>query len=241
MPAAAPSITAFFPAYNDAKTIGLLVEQVNGALRELTDRYEIVVVNDGSRDDTAAVLEALKPAYPNLRVIHHPQNRDYGGALRSGFGAATGDLVFYTDGDGQYDPREIRLLMDAMTPEIDVVQGYKRKRHDPLLRIVLGKAYRQAVKRLFSLRVRDIDCDFRLIRRSALSQVDLTVNSGAICVELIRKLQDQGARFLEVPVHHFERAHGSSQFFAFGRLWRMSRDLLRLRVELSAGQWLRPH
>ena len=230
------SITAFFPAYNDAKTIGVLVEQVNGALRELTAEYEIVVVNDGSSDDTAAVLEALKPSFPRLRVITHPHNRDYGGALRSGFGAATCDLVFYTDGDGQYDPRELRLLAEAMTPEIDVVQGYKRERHDPWHRIVLGQAYRQCVKRLFGLEVRDVDCDFRLMRRSKLSQVELTASSGAICVELVRKLQDEGCRFLEVPVHHFSRQHGSSQFFKFGRLWRMSKDLLRLRLQLSADQ-----
>jgi glycosyltransferase involved in cell wall biosynthesis len=227
-----PSITAFFPAYNDAESIGGLVGKADATLRELTSDYEIVVVNDGSRDRTAEILEGLRQKHPFLRVIHHERNRDYGGALRSGFRSATKELVFYTDGDGQYDPAEMRQLVTALAEDVDVVQGYKLERHDPVYRIIIGEFYGWCVRFLFGLKIRDVDCDFRLIRREALKAVDLTIDSGAICVELVRKLQDGGFRFREVPVHHHPRQFGRSQFFFPRRILRTWRDLLRLRVEL---------
>jgi len=226
------SITAFFTAYNDAESIGDLVGKADATLRELTSDYEIVVVNDGSRDRTAEILEGLRRKYPFLRIIHHERNRDYGGALRSGFQSATKELVFYTDGDGQYDPAEMRQLVAALAADVDVVQGYKLERHDPVYRVIIGELYGWCVRLLFGLKIRDVDCDFRLIRREALNAVDLTIDSGAICVELVRKLQDGGFRFREVPVHHHRRQFGRSQFFSPRRILRTWRDLLRLRVEL---------
>ena len=210
------SISAVFPAYNDGGTIGELVEKIHQLLETTGRDYEIVVVDDGSKDNTAAVLQSCQAKFGSrLRVVTHPQNRGYGAALRSGFKAARKELVFYTDGDGQYDPSELSLLLPKMTSSIDLVNGYKIKRHDPLYRIVVGKAYNRFVRLAFRLQVRDVDCDFRLVRRELLNQCNLESDSGVICVEMVHKLQRLGCRLTEVPVHHYPRLVGSSQFFRF--------------------------
>jgi glycosyltransferase involved in cell wall biosynthesis len=133
-------ISVFFPAYNDGGTIPSMVLTALMTLRELADDFEVIVVNDGSADYTAAVLEELASRYPELRVIHHEQNRGYGGALRTGFGSATKDLIFYTDGDAQYDPREMTRLYEVWSDEVDFVNGYKISRSDPLHRIIIGRS-----------------------------------------------------------------------------------------------------
>lgn len=224
----APSLSVFFPFYNDGGTAASMVLTALETCARLTPDYEVIAVNDASPDYTAEVLNDLATRYPHLRVVQHEQNRGYGGALRSGFAAATKDLVFYTDGDAQYDPREMVALWARMNPRVDWVQGYKIARHDPLFRIIIGKVYHYGVKLLFGLRVRDTDCDFRMIRKSALERITLESTSGTICVELVKKLQDSGARVAEVPVHHYHRVHGTSQFFNFPRLWRTATQLLAL-------------
>ena len=229
-----PSISAFFPAYNDAGTIASMVVTADRTLRELTDEYEVIVVNDGSPDHTGEVLADLQRRYPNLRVITHPKNRGYGGALRSGFANATKELVCYTDGDAQYDPREFKLLVEKLRDDVDVVQGYKIQRNDPVHRIIIGKLYHWIVRSMFNLHVRDVDCDFRLIRRKVFDTVQLTQDSGVICIELMTKIEQAGFRITEVPVHHYHRAYGQSQFFNFRRVARVGVDLLKLWVQLVA-------
>jgi glycosyltransferase involved in cell wall biosynthesis len=223
-----PSITAFFPAYNDAGTIASMVVLADRTLRKLTDDYELIVVNDGSRDHTAQVLSELESIYPRLRVIHHPANCGYGSALRTGFANATKEWIFYTDGDAQYDVRELAKLAPLMTDEIEVVNGYKISRSDPLHRIIIGEVYRSMIRLAFGIRIRDVDCDFRLVRRASYDRVRLSSTSGTICVEMIRSFQDAGLRFAEAPVHHYHRAYGKSQFFNFRRLFKTFRDLSAL-------------
>ena len=196
----------------------------------------MIVVEDGSPDHTGELLDEMTRVYPWLKVVHHPQNRGYGGALRSGFAAASKELVFYTDGDAQYDPREMRTLYQALTDQVDFVNGYKISRNDPLHRIVIGRVYHWFVKLAFGLRLRDVDCDFRLMRRSIFSEVTLTRSSGVICVELMKKVQDNGFRIAQVPVHHFHRSYGKSQFFNFRRVVRTLFDLSRLWIELVVRQ-----
>jgi glycosyltransferase involved in cell wall biosynthesis len=229
---AEPSISVFFPAYNDGGTIPSMVLTALMTLRELTDDYEVIVVNDGSADYTAQVLEELASRYPELRVIHHEQNRGYGGALRTGFGSATKDLIFYTDGDAQYDPREMTRLYEVWSDGVDFVNGYKISRSDPLHRIIIGRLYHWTVKLAFGLCLRDVDCDFRLMRRAIFDKVHLKSSSGVICVELMKKVQDAGYSIAEVPVHHYHRAYGKSQFFNFRRIWRTGKQLLALWWEL---------
>lgn len=213
-----PGISVFFPAFNDAGSIGPLVQNAFETLPTLTADYEVIVVNDGSTDATRAVLEQLARVHAQLRIIEHPDNRGYGAALRSGFDHATKDLVVYTDGDGQYDVRQLPALHAKLLPGVDVVNGFKVQRADSAHREVLGSVYNRLARSLFRLPIRDVDCDFRLLRRSVLKRVKLSSSSGAICVELVRKLRSEGAVFAETPVNHFPRIHGRSQFFTPRRI-----------------------
>jgi glycosyltransferase involved in cell wall biosynthesis len=228
-----PSLSVFFPAYNDAPSLPLLLERCYAVLEKHVEDYEVIVVDDGSRDATAAVLEELKARYgASLRVVTHAVNRGYGAALRSGFAAASKDLVFYTDGDGQYDVGELPALLARLGPYTGFVNGYKLERSDPRHRIWIGKVYNRFAAFLFGLQIRDIDCDFRLIRRQLLDQILLESTSGTICVELVRKLEMTGWDFAEVGVHHYPRLHGRSQFFRVRSLATTFLQLLRLYATL---------
>ena len=228
-PAPKPAgLSVFFPAYNDSGTIASMVIRTVKAASELTPDFEIIVVDDGSADSTAEIADELVRKYPQVRAVHHPINRDYGAALQTGFRSATKELIFYTDGDAQYDPAELAVLWARMTPETDLVNGYKISRSDPLHRILIGRLYHYIVSVLFGLKLRDVDCDFRLMRRTIFERINLEKTSGIICVEMMKKIQDAGFRIAEVPVHHFHRAFGKSEFFNYRRLFRTGRDLLKL-------------
>ena len=226
------SVSVFFPCFNDEKTIGPLVRGAKKVLEKTTVKYEIIVVDDGSTDNSRGELSKLSKEIQNLRLIFHRQNKGYGGALKSGFKAAKCDLVFYTDGDGQYDVGELELLLPLMTDDIDVVNGIKMFRNDPWYRVVIGNIYNFFVRNDFGIDINDTDCDFRLMRNSSLKKINLNCNSGAICVELVKKLQDSGAEFRQVSVHHYSREYGSSQFFNWRRILNTGIELIRLRLEL---------
>jgi glycosyltransferase involved in cell wall biosynthesis len=225
------SISIFFPAYNDEQTIGALVRNALSVAASFADGYEVLVINDGSSDGTAALLEELSRQDPHVKPIHHPVNRGYGGALQSGFAHATKEFVFYTDGDGQYDVRELSRLVPLMTEGVDVVNGYKGRRADSFHRVIIGKIYNRTARLLFRLPIRDVDCDFRLIRRTALKDLGVISNSGAACLEMIRKLKDNGAVFAEIQVSHYARTHGHSQFFTFQSLARTFYDFCGLLMQ----------
>jgi len=235
-PTKSPGLSVFFPAYNDSGTIASLVITAIQSASKLTPNYEVIVVNDGSSDSTGQILDELARLYPQVRVVTHTVNRGYGGALRSGFAAASKEIIFYTDGDAQYDPSEMEALWQKMAPGTDLVNGFKISRADPLHRIIIGRIYHHTVKTLFGLRVRDVDCDFRLLRRSIFDTVRLEKNSGVICLEMMKKIQDAGFTIVEVPVHHYHRAHGHSQFFNFPRVFRTAVDVMKLWFALVVRQ-----
>ena len=212
------SITGFFPAYNDQHTIEGIVRTAAEEIQKATNDFEILVIDDGSRDQTGVILDRLALELPYLRVIHHTKNMGYGTALISGFRNARKDLIFYTDGDGQYDVREIRKLLAHLKPTVDLVNGYKIRRADAWYRIWLGALYRRAMKGLFGISMRDVDCDFRLFRRSVFQKISLESRSGVICVEMIKKFEQAGFRMAEVPVSHYPRKYGRSEFFRFKHL-----------------------
>lgn len=226
------SISAFFPCYNDEATIASMVNAAVKTIEGVGADGEVIVINDGSTDSSQEVLEDLSDSQPSLRIVVHEHNRGYGGALLSGFAAATKEWVFYTDGDAQYDPTQLALLVDAAGDDVDIVQGYKRRRGDNIARRVIGRVYHRFVRTMFGLRIRDTDCDFRLIRRALLDRVELVHSTGVICVEMVRKFQDAGARFVEVPVSHFPRTHGKSQFFRPRSVVPSLRDLAVLWVRM---------
>ncbi len=222
------SVSAFFPCYNDALSIGKMVRDVHLGLEGAVEDFEVIVVNDGSSDNSLEVLHELATEFPRLRIVDHEVNRGYGGALLSGFAASTKQWVFYTDGDAQYDAAEIVRCIAAVRVDTDVVQGFKIGRGDPLHRKVIGRTYHHLVKLFFRLRVRDTDCDFRLIRQMVLDKVTLRSTTGVICVEMMCSFQRVGARFVQVGVSHYERPHGKSQFFRLPAIGRSAVQLLQL-------------
>lgn len=208
-----PSLSVVFPAFNDAQTIPLLVKKVEKLASSIAAAFEIIVVNDGSTDGTANALKQLQKEVAILRVITHRQNKGYGAALMSGFKKARCEFIFYTDGDGQYDLGELPKLVHALDKDTDMVTGFKLSRSDPFVRKLVGAIYNQFVKAVFGLKVRDVDCDFRLFKRALLRGFTLKITSGAFDVIFIKSLQDKKVRFKEVGIHHFRRPFGSSQFF----------------------------
>jgi len=235
------SLSIFFPAYNDGGTIPSMVLTAQIAARAITDDYEIIVVNDGSQDHTPLVLEELEKQIPQLRVIHHPQNKGYGAALRTGFASTAKEWIFYTDGDAQYNPLELHLLVDILREDVDVVNGYKISRNDPFPRVLMGAIYNFIVKSAFGIHLKDVDCDYRLIRRAVFSAIELESNTGSICVEMVKKIQDAGFKFAEAPVSHYHRQYGHSQFFNWRRLLRTVRHLFILWWKLVLKKKLAAH
>src|SRR5919106_3211330 len=224
-------------------------------LRELANEYEVIVIENGSTDYAWDVLDELERLYGDwgvdnldrgrVRIIRFGEALDYGGALRAGFAACRYDLIFYTDGDGQYDVRELRVLYDGLEREeaagrqVDVVMGNKITRRDPLHRRFISWAYHNLMRAVFRFDVHDVDCDFRLIKRHVFDSIVLTQNSGTIALELMTKVQYAGFRTVEVPVNHYHRAYGVSQFFRVGRLVKVVISLAKLwwwlRVEKGQG------
>lgn len=222
------SISAFFPCYNDGGTIASMVGLMDLTMRRLGKDYEIIVIDDGSSDHSGEILKELAGKYDRLKVIFHEENRGYGGALKSGFYSAGKELIFYTDGDFQYDVSEITSLIAGMNDDVDIVNGYKISRSDPFYRVIIGRMYCWLIKLMFGLKIRDVNCDFRLIRRAVFDRIDLESNSGLICVEMVKKIQNAGFTFAETPVHHYPRAYGKSQFFSFKGMFEMGIGILNL-------------
>jgi|SRR3989344_3296376 len=231
------TISAFFPCYNDAGTIASVVELATLTLKKVASDFEVIVVDDGSIDKSREILKELALKNNRLRLVFHKKNVGYGGALISGFKAARFDFVFYTDGDAQYDVSEIARLVDKVDRYVDIVQGYKIKRHDPWYRIVIGDIYNFCVKFLFAIKIRDVDCDFRLIRKKVFEKVELEHFSGVITVEMVKKFQNAGFKFVEVPVSHFDRSYGKSQFFNLQRIARVGSEIVELWFELVFRRW----
>jgi glycosyltransferase involved in cell wall biosynthesis len=225
------SLTLFFPCYNDRETIGGLVEAADHVARELTGDYEILVIDDGSTDGSRELLQTLKSTFPALRLVFHEINRGYGAAVTSGFNHALKEWIFYTDGDGQYDPADLRALA-MLAAQHECINGVIMRRGDSALRVLTGALYRHFCRLAFRVHFYDINCDFRLIRAAALRKIRLTVTTGALGLELIARLEREGYYIQGCPVRHLPRPHGKSQFFKPVRLFKTAADLFRLWLSL---------
>jgi glycosyltransferase involved in cell wall biosynthesis len=232
-----PELSYFFPAHNEEANLEPLVEEALSTLPELAERFEIVIVNDGSRDRTQVIADDLTAANPGVvRAVHHPTNLGYGAALRSGLGAARYELVAFTDGDRQFRVTDVgRLTARLREPDApDVVVGYRIKRADPLIRTIYARIYRLANRIFFGLRVRDVDCACKLLRRSALADVRIESGGAFFSAELLIKLDARGRSIVEVGVPHHPRTAGSPTGAKPSVIWRAVKDFWFLRLRLWA-------
>ena len=230
-----PSISAVLPAYNEEAGIENAVLDLAGVLSSLTDRYEVVVTNDGSRDRTGEVLARLQARHPDahLRVVSHENNRGYGAALASGFDVARMDLIFFTDGDQQFDVGELARLLPRLANTADLVIGWREHRADPLVRLLNAWLWKQLVNLLFGYTARDVDCAFKLFRRTVWQSVSVRSRGATFSAEFLIKARRRGFRVTELPVSHYPRATGRATGAKLSVIVRAMSDLIQLRRDLA--------
>ena len=230
-----PTLSYFFPAHNEAGNVRGLVEEALATLPTLAEAFEIIVVDDGSRDETPAIADELATAHPEVRAVHHPTNLGYGAALRSGFAAARFEHLAFTDGDRQFKVADLGRLIERLEAGgADVVAGYRIKRADPLLRTVYARLYQLANRIFFGLKVRDVDCACKLFSRAALEDVAVESGGAFFSAELLIKLRARGRRIAEVGVPHYARTAGSPTGAKPQVVFRAVRDFWLLRLRLWA-------
>jgi glycosyltransferase involved in cell wall biosynthesis len=232
-----PRLSYFFPAHDEEANLEALVEEALATLPELAETFEVIAVDDGSRDRTPELADALAARHPGVvRAVHHPTNLGYGAALRSGFAASRYELVAFNDGDRQFRVADLaRLTARLAEPDApDVVAGYRIKRADPFIRTLYARAYRLANRIFFDLRVRDVDCACKLFRRSSLEGLRVESGGAFFSAELLIKLRAAGRTVVEVGVPHYPRTAGSPTGARPSVILRAVRDFWRLRLFLWA-------
>ncbi|HUQ44469.1 MAG TPA: glycosyltransferase family 2 protein [Candidatus Limnocylindria bacterium] len=237
------ALSYFFPAHNEAENLRGLVAEALETLPTLADTFEIVIVDDGSTDETAAIAQDLAAAHPEVRVVHHATNLGYGAALRSGFAAARYEVLGFTDGDRQFRVADLGRLIDRLEVEPggtrtsgppDAVVGFRIRRADPLVRTVYARLYRLANRVFFGLRIHDVDCACKLFRRRALEGIAVESGGAFFSAELLIKLRAAGRRIDEVGVPHYPRLAGSATGARPSVVLRAVRDFWALRLRLWA-------
>jgi len=233
-PSDRPRLTFFFPAYDEQENIEQTVARALAEIGPVVPSIEVLAIDDGSTDRTPEMADALAAADPRVRV-HHQPNRGYGGALKAGFENARGELICFSDGDLQFDLREMGGLLDRLADErkpVDAVIGFRIKRRDPFHRIFIAKTYNAIVSVAFGLRVRDIDCAMKVFRREVFDGLRLDADGPFLSAELLIKLRARGVRIAQVGVNHYPRVAGTNTGASFGKILRTFRDLAKLRWDL---------
>jgi glycosyltransferase involved in cell wall biosynthesis len=227
-------LSVFFPAFNEEANVRSTTEAILRVLPSVADRYEVLIVDDGSTDKTGELADQLAVDNPLVRVIHHPTNRGYGGAIRTGLYNARYDLITFVDGDGQFDFAEIPQFLNA-SRHYDLVIGYRVRRSDSLIRAINARAWGMLIRLLFRLNVRDIDCAFKLIHRTILQSLPRLRSDGAmISAELLIRSRNAGLSIEEVPVHHYPRRAGEQSGADLRVIFKAFRDLFSLWRALHA-------
>lgn len=228
-----PSISVFFPAYNDEENIGKVAAAAVETLEEIGAPYEVIIVHDGSPDRTGQVADGLAERYANVRVIHHPRNLGYGAALNTGFTNAKNDYIFYTDGDNQFDVREMKKFV-ALLGLTDMVVGFRNRKRYSLYRKTASFTFNLLLQVLFSMSYRDVDCAFKLVPKSLIDKTDLSSAHGFIDAEILIKAQQLGYSVTEVGVTHRPREGGVSGVktkVILRTIWEMVGFYLKVRAE----------
>jgi glycosyltransferase involved in cell wall biosynthesis len=229
------SISVFFPCYNEQDNLAKVAQQAVQVLEGLHADYEVIIVDDGSADKTGEVADGITAANKRVRVIHHPRNRGYGAALQSGFRAATKDLVFYTDGDAQFDLNELPPLLPLMK-EFDIVSCYRMDRKDKPLRRLNGWLWTKMNDALFSLNVRDIDCAFKLFRREIFDKITMESQGALIATEILARAVRKGYTITQRGVHHYPRTAGQETGGNPKVILRAFKEVIKLRRRIMSGR-----
>jgi len=225
------SISVFLPCYNEQDNIARVVEQALTVLEELNADFEVIIVDDGSTDGTGQIAEEIAGQKGGVKAVHHRTNLGYGAALQSGFKAATKELVFYTDGDGQFDINEMPPLLPLME-QYDIVSCYRLNRQDNLIRKVNGWCWTKLVCLLFGMKIRDIDCAFKLYKREIFDNIKLVSTGALIDAEILARAVRRGYRVTQRGIHHYPRTAGSQTGANLRVILRAFKELLRLRNQI---------
>ncbi len=220
-------LSVVLPAWNEEAVIEKTVRAVVETLSQLAPEYEVIVVDDGSQDRTGEIADALAAANPRIRVVHNRPNKGYGGALIAGFNAVSKDLTFFMDADGQFDIGEIGALIEQIE-EYDAVLGYRQHRQDPWPRLVNAWGWKLLMRLLFGLKVRDIDCAFKLYHTSLVRRANVQAQGAMVNTEMLVKLSRLGYRWIEVPVGHYPRTDGKASGANLRVIVRAFKELLKL-------------
>lgn len=227
-------LSVFFPAHNEEENIGTLTDAAVDTLSGLVDELEVLIVNDGSTDGTRGIADELAQKHPCVRAIHHEVNRGYGGAVKTGIANCRLDWIFFTDGDGQFDIREIVKLLEH-AGEYGAVAGYRMDRKDPSHRKLFAFCWGLLVWMLFGFRVRDLDCAFKLFRREYFDGVELRAEGAVISIEIFSVLRRNRARIKQVGVHHYPRRSGRPSGGSVKVIARAFKELFTLYRQLKTG------
>ncbi len=225
------SLSIFFPCFNEKDAIGPLTEKTLAAVKPLCDDFEIILVDDGSTDGTSETADQLAAAYPTVRVIHHEQNCGYGSALQSGFRAARKEYIFYTDGDGQFDINEISMLL-PLTAEYDIVSGYRLTRQEGFLRKFNAFCWSSLVGFLFDLKLKDVDCAFKLYKREIFDHIEMHSTGALIDTEILARAKQKGYSMTQIGVHHYPRIAGQATGANLKVIVKAFRELFQLRKKI---------
>lgn len=228
------SISVFFPCYNEQENVARTVEQALGVLEKLSAGFEVIIVDDGSADRTGRIADEIAARDSRVKAVHHRTNLGYGAALQSGFKAATKELVFYTDGDGQFDLNELPLLLPLIR-QYDIVAGYRINRQDNLIRRINGWCWTKLVCLLFGMKVRDIDCAFKLYKREIFDNIKLSSTGALISAEILARAVRRGYSLTQKGVHHYPRTAGAQTGANLRVIFRAFKELFKLRRRILSG------
>ena len=222
------SVSFFFPAYFDAKSIPILTKKTDAILKKTGRKYEIIIVDDGNTDETGKVADMLAKKMLNVRAVHHKKNKGYAGTLTTGFATAKNQLVGYTDGDGQYDIKSLPNLLKEIE-NADIVTGYRANRAEGFTRVFFHKGYKMVLLAVLGMNFKDPDCGFKLIRKKVLPKIKPSCKSSFFVAEMLYKAKRNGLRIKEIPVKHLPREFGKSKCFKPTEIIAMGKDVLATR------------
>ena len=228
------SISVFFPCYNEQDNVERTIEQAITVLKKLGADFEVIIVDDGSSDATGQIADEISRRDGRVKVVHHHPNLGYGAALQSGFKAATKELVFFTDGDGQFDISEMPPLLELME-HYDIVSCYRLDRRDPIIRKINGWCWTRLVCLVFGMKIRDIDCAFKLYKREIFDKIELSSTGALINAEILARAVRKGYRVTQKGVHHYPRTHGAQTGANLQVILRAFKELIKLQSRIRSG------